>query len=191
MRKGFTRKIEPIRVLSDLQIEELHKATLEILETTGVKYESKRALKLFEESGCNVDYESRIVKFPGYLVEECIRTAPSSFRVKGRFPEDDMRIGGNTLYFMPAAGAKLHDEKTGEICGIKPAPGLKFADQFPEPIFTPTTKADNGHDENITFKEMTGILGEEDAVKIRELSIVLFNKVSEVRSRDCRHCLFT
>ncbi len=115
MRKGFTRKIEPIRVLSDLQVEELHKATLEILETTGVKYESKRALKLFEESGCSVDYESRIVKFPGYLVEECIRTAPSSFRVKGRFPEDDMRLGGNTLYFMPAAGAKLHDEKTGEL----------------------------------------------------------------------------
>ena len=115
MRKGFTRKIEPIRVLSDLQVEELHKAALEILETTGVKYESKRALKLFEESGCIVDHESRIVKFPGYLVEECIRMAPSSFRVKGKFPEDDMRIGGNTLYFMPAAGAKLHDEKTGEL----------------------------------------------------------------------------
>jgi trimethylamine--corrinoid protein Co-methyltransferase len=115
MRKGFTRKIEPIRVLSSLQVEEIHKNTLEILETTGVKYESKRALKLFEKSGCNVDYESRIVKFPPYLVEECIRMTPSSFRVRGRLPEEDLRLGGNTLYFMPAAGAKLHDVKTGAL----------------------------------------------------------------------------
>ena len=76
---------------------------------------AKRALELFKKSGCHVDHESRIVKFPPYLVEECIRMTPSSFRVRGRFPEDDLRIGGNTLYFMPAAGAKLHDEKTGGL----------------------------------------------------------------------------
>ena len=80
MRKGFTRKIEPIRVLSSLQVEEIHKNTLEIMETTGVKYESKKALDLFKKSGCNVDHESRIVKFPPYLVEECIRMTPSTDR---------------------------------------------------------------------------------------------------------------
>jgi trimethylamine--corrinoid protein Co-methyltransferase len=40
---------------------------------------------------------------------------PSSFSVKARIPEDDLRFGGNTLYFMPAAGARLHNEKTGEL----------------------------------------------------------------------------
>ena len=115
MRKGFTRKIEPIRVLSSLQVEELHSNTLEIMETTGVKYESEKALELFKKSGCDVDHETKIVKFPPYLVEECIRMTPSSFRVSGRLPEEDLRIGGNTLYFMPAAGAKLHDEKTGGL----------------------------------------------------------------------------
>jgi len=81
--------------------------------------------------------------------------------------------------YIVGSGWKTY-EKTGEICGVKLPGGLKFADKFPEPIFTPTSKADNGHDENMTFKEMTDILGEEDAVKIRDLSIVLFNKVSRV-----------
>ena len=115
MRRGFVRKFEPIRILTNSQIEILHSTTLEVLEKTGVKFESERALKLLDKSGCIVDYEARIAKFPSYLVEECIRKTPSSFSVKARIPEDDLRIGGNTLYFMPAAGARLHNEVTGEL----------------------------------------------------------------------------
>lgn len=70
-------------------------------------------------------------------------------------------------------------QKSGEICGIPLAPGLKFADKFPEPLFTPTTKAEEGHDENISFDEMIDTIGKEDAEKIKELSIDLFNRVSK------------
>lgn len=70
-------------------------------------------------------------------------------------------------------------QKSGEICGIPLAPGLKFADKFPEPLFTPTTKADEGHDENISFEEMVNLIGKKDAEKIKELSISLFNRVSQ------------
>jgi len=115
LRQGFTRKLEPLRILTDSQVEHIHNTTLEILEKTGVKLESERALKLLKDSGCKVDFEARVVKFPSYLVEESIRKSPSSFSVKARIPEDDLRLGGSTLYFMPAAGAKLHDEKTGEL----------------------------------------------------------------------------
>lgn len=115
MRKGFTRKFEPLRILSTTQVEHIHSATLEVLEKTGVKFESNRALKLLKENGCKVDFETKIVKFPPSLVEESIRRAPSSFSVKARIPEDDLRISPTTLYFMPAAGAKLHNEKTGEL----------------------------------------------------------------------------
>jgi trimethylamine---corrinoid protein Co-methyltransferase len=115
MRKGFTRKFEPLRILSTTQVEHIHSATLEVLEKTGVKFESGRALKLLKGSGCKVDFETKIAKFPPSLVEESIRRAPSSFSVKARVPEDDLRISPTTLYFMPAAGAKLHDEKTGEL----------------------------------------------------------------------------
>ncbi len=70
-------------------------------------------------------------------------------------------------------------QKEGEICGVKLPAGLNFADKFPEPIFTPTTKEDDGHDENITFEEMANTVGQQDAEKIRELSINLFQKASE------------
>ena len=79
--------------------------------------------------------------------------------------------------YIVGSGWKTY-EKTGEICGVKLPAGLKFADKFPEPIFTPTTKADQGHDENITFKEMVNLIGKEDAEKIRDLSAALFKKVS-------------
>ncbi len=69
--------------------------------------------------------------------------------------------------------------KEGNICGVNLPEGLKFAQKFPEPIFTPTTKEDDGHDENITFEEMKNIAGSEISEKIRDISISLFLKASE------------
>jgi trimethylamine--corrinoid protein Co-methyltransferase len=115
MRRGFVRNFDALRILTDTQVEEIHQRTLEILETTGVKFESERALRLLEQNGCSVDHEKRIAKLPGFLVEECIRRTPSSFSVKARKPSDDLRVGGNRLYFMPAAGARFHDAVTAEL----------------------------------------------------------------------------
>lgn len=69
-------------------------------------------------------------------------------------------------------------QKTGTICGVKLPAGLKFADPLPEPIFTPTTKADIGHDENITFEQLADQLGRETAVQIKSLSLRLFAAAS-------------
>lgn len=115
MRKGFTRKIPVLKILTPGELEYIHSSSLEVLEKTGLKFENDRALKLLKENGCTVDFDTKIVKFPGWLVEESARRAPSSFSVKARIPEDDLRIGLSTLYFMPAAGAKLHDENTGNL----------------------------------------------------------------------------
>lgn len=70
-------------------------------------------------------------------------------------------------------------KKTGEISGVKCTSGLKFADKFAEPIFTPTTKSENGHDENIDFKEMEKMIGKEYSEKIRDLSIKLYKFANE------------
>ncbi len=70
--------------------------------------------------------------------------------------------------------------KSGEISGVKLPEGLVFGQKFGEPIFTPTTKAEEGHDMNITFKEMKDQIGSEYAEKIRELSISLFKEVSSI-----------
>ena len=65
--------------------------------------------------------------------------------------------------------------KTGSIQG-NPAPsGLVEGDKFPEPLFTPTTKADVGHDENMSFDEVIDMVGMETAVRLRDTSIEVFN----------------
>jgi phosphoribosylaminoimidazole-succinocarboxamide synthase len=71
-------------------------------------------------------------------------------------------------------------QKSGEISGVRIPTGMQFADRFPEPIFTPTTKADIGHDENLTFEEMKNMIGREAAEKIRSLSVSLLNRVSRI-----------
>lgn len=79
--------------------------------------------------------------------------------------------------YVVGSGWKSYQEK-GEICGIKIPSGLNFADALPEPIFTPTTKADIGHDENISFDQMQKLIGKDIAKKIRRLSLELFSRVS-------------
>ncbi len=65
-------------------------------------------------------------------------------------------------------------QKTGSICGITLPAGLRQCDQLPEPIFTPTTKADQGHDEAITFEQASGQVGEGLMRQVRDLSIDLY-----------------
>lgn len=67
---------------------------------------------------------------------------------------------------------------TGKVCGIELPTGLKESDAFPEPIFTPATKAVTGHDENISFAEMCKIVGDEDAHVLRDLTLKVYKKAA-------------
>ena len=80
--------------------------------------------------------------------------------------------------YIVGSGWKTY-EKSGEICGVKLPPGLKFADRLPEPIFTPTTKADTGHDENLTFEQMKDLIGGENAERIKYFSLMLYKTVGD------------
>jgi len=115
MQKGFKRNFEPIRILSENQIDHLHSSTLQVLDEIGFKYDSDKALKILEEHGCRVDYDTKIAKIPPDLVEWAIRKTPSSFMVRARDPEKSIRLGGNTVYFMNSAGARYADVDTGEV----------------------------------------------------------------------------
>ncbi|MCD6414901.1 MAG: phosphoribosylaminoimidazolesuccinocarboxamide synthase [Candidatus Diapherotrites archaeon] len=70
-------------------------------------------------------------------------------------------------------------KKTGEICGIKLPKGLKEAEKFEEPLFTPSTKATSGHDENISMEQLEAIVGKETAKELKEKSIEIYLKASE------------
>lgn len=63
---------------------------------------------------------------------------------------------------------------TGRVCGIPLPQGLRQSDKLPEPIFTPATKATEGHDENISFDQMAEIVGGETAERLRELTLSLY-----------------
>jgi phosphoribosylaminoimidazole-succinocarboxamide synthase len=68
-----------------------------------------------------------------------------------------------------------------EICGIKLPDGLKEADKLPEPVFTPSTKAEKGrHDINIDFNEAVKIIGKQLAEKVRKLSIAIYKKGADL-----------
>ena len=68
----------------------------------------------------------------------------------------------------------------GAVCGVSLPPGLRLADRLPEPIFTPATKAEEGHDENITFERMAGLLGNPIADRVRELSLALYQRGAQL-----------
>jgi phosphoribosylaminoimidazole-succinocarboxamide synthase len=70
-------------------------------------------------------------------------------------------------------------QKTGKVCGIELAKGLAQAQKLPEPIFTPATKATDGHDENISFEETVKLIGKDVAEKVRDISIRLYKEASE------------
>jgi len=114
MLKGFTRKFKPLEILTQEQVEEIHRATLDVLWQTGVRFESERALKLFAKNGCKVDYKMHLVRFMPDLVEECLRRCPSRHLVRSRDPKHDLMIGGNTVYFDASVGMRAADPDTGE-----------------------------------------------------------------------------
>ncbi len=68
---------------------------------------------------------------------------------------------------------------TGKVCGHLLPSGLKQCDKFPEPLFTPSTKAKSGHDMNVDFSEAKQIVGKSIAEQVRELSILLYKKGQE------------
>lgn len=68
---------------------------------------------------------------------------------------------------------------TGEISGVKLPPGMKQADRLPEPIFTPSTKAREGHDVNVSFEYVVEKIGADLAYQLRDKSIALYKKASE------------
>jgi phosphoribosylaminoimidazole-succinocarboxamide synthase len=73
--------------------------------------------------------------------------------------------------------------KTGAICGIKLPAGMRESDRLPEPIFTPSTKATTGHDENISFDETVATVGRPLAEKLRDTSLAIYRSAVEHAAR--------
>jgi phosphoribosylaminoimidazole-succinocarboxamide synthase len=82
------------------------------------------------------------------------------------------------------AGSGYKDyRKTGAVCGVRLPAGLRESDRLPEPIFTPATKAETGHDENVSFEHMADSIGKEKAARLRDLTLELYTRVAEASEK--------
>ncbi len=80
--------------------------------------------------------------------------------------------------YLSGSGWKEY-KASGTVCGIKLPAGLKESDRLPEPIFTPATKAETGHDENISFERAASIVGTESATALRDLTLRLYSECAD------------
>ncbi len=104
-----------LTLLTESELAEIQRSTLELLEHTGVWVEDDEALSILVDGGCRADRKTHIVKFPGYLVEAAIESAPRTFRLCGRDESKDVVLGGNLVHFMNfGIGINLNDINTGE-----------------------------------------------------------------------------
>ena len=80
--------------------------------------------------------------------------------------------------YLAGSGWTEYKERSS-VCGIPLPAGLRECDRLPEPIFTPATKAESGHDINISFDETVKIIGQESATKLRDLTLQIYNRAAE------------
>ncbi|MFC1879857.1 trimethylamine methyltransferase family protein [Chloroflexota bacterium] len=103
-------------ILTADDVRRLHEATLEIIEKTGVRFPSKRALAIWEKHGAQVDHQTMVVKAPRELIEEAIKRCPPDYTLAARDPEQDLPLDGNHVYIgTDGCGVQIIDLHSGEL----------------------------------------------------------------------------
>ncbi len=124
---------------------------------------------------------------PHHLIETVRDRAPAGFephldQLRGRAmvvrKTKVVPIEAVVRGYLAGSGWKEYGE-SGRVCGVSLPPGLKQCDRLPQPIFTPATKAETGHDLNISFEEACGIVGRDVMTAIRDRSVALYEHAAE------------
>lgn len=126
-------------ILSQSEIETIHKATLTVLEEVGVRFPSKIALEIWDGHGAHVDWNTQIVKIPAPLVENALSKAPSSFVLAARNRANDLPLDGKHVYLgTDGCGTEVLDLMTGNrrrSCLQDVRDIARIADYLPEIAF--------------------------------------------------------
>ncbi len=131
-------------------------------------------------------FEFTSLACPNHFVTDDITKYPQSlYKYKDKLAKRSMLVKKTEVVpiecivrgYLSGSGWKDY-KATGKICGVKLPSGLKESSQLEDVIFTPSTKAEAGHDINISFKEMHKRVGTELALKIKRVSIELYQKAS-------------
>jgi len=101
--------------LTDGELGDIHQATLDVLENTGLFIETDEALEVFDGAGAEIDHHNKIVKIPPRLVEDAIQSAPSKILLAGRDPKHDIELGTGRVHFTNfSEGIEVVDPFNGE-----------------------------------------------------------------------------
>jgi len=101
--------------LTDDELDDIHRATLDVLEKTGIFIETDEALEVFDGAGAKIDRKNKIVKIPAQLVEDAIQSAPSKILLAGRDPKHDKVLEVGRVHFTNfSEGIEVVDPFNGE-----------------------------------------------------------------------------
>ena len=122
---------------------------------------------------------------PNHLISTELRDMPPAFRTpdlegrtclvkKARVAPIECVVRG----WLAGSGWKEY-KASGKVCGVALPPGLRNSEKLPAPIFTPSTKEEHGHDQNISFAEAAKVVGDEAAAQLRDRSIDLYRRAAD------------
>jgi len=104
-----------LNILDGAEVEQIHAATLEIIETAGVRFPSEKALDILEANGARVDRQSQTAFIPGHVIESSLKKAPPSYTLAALDPGLDLPLDGNHAYLgTDGCGVEVIDPFTGE-----------------------------------------------------------------------------
>jgi len=113
--KSITNPHLSLNILNPEDVQRIHTATLDVIETVGVRFPSERALDIWEVHGAVVDRDTMIVKVPGRVIEDALRQAPSAYTLAARDPAQYLPLDGNHVFVgTDGCGVQVIDIHTGE-----------------------------------------------------------------------------
>jgi trimethylamine--corrinoid protein Co-methyltransferase len=113
--KSITNPRLSLGILSQEDVRKIHEATLSVIQNTGIRFPSPRALEIWAENGAQVNWDSCVVKAPADLIERALRQAPPAYSLAARAPELDVSLDGNHVYAgTDGCGVEIMDIDTGE-----------------------------------------------------------------------------
>ena len=189
-------------VLSSGDLERIHEATLDVLETTGVRFPSDKALDVLERGGCRVDRATAVARLPRAVVMEAVGLVPDSYVLAGRDPACDLVIDRRHCYLSnDGSGVSVFDHHTGEkrpSTKADAATSARFVDALPDvsyywgPVVTsqdvpPASKALHDSEAVLTnttkhYQAVTTV-GERPARLLVEMAAAVVGGTAELRRR--------
>ncbi len=189
-----------LQYLDNERLDQLQEATLVIMERTGVKFPSEKALKMLAEHGAKVDFNTQVARFPRDVVHVAMRTVPRYFQVGARNPFYDFHLGDGCTYFTTdGCGVETIDLETRQrrdSCKADVAMMARLVDYLPGIAFywpmvssrefgrtAPLHDLDAAFRNTVKHIQSETIMGRADAQYALEMSAVIAGSREEMRRR--------